>query len=355
MKIGIIGGGIFGGTAAVKLAESGHQVDLYEKNEDLLCAASGINQYRLHRGYHYPRSAPTAISSNSVEPAFRKEYASAIIETKRGNFYAVAKEGSKVSAKDFENFCKHCELPLTKTDLPVLNQEAFEAVFKAEESIIDPLKLREILKKRLAAEKVNVFLNREADASILEKYDVVVNATYANLNGIIFNYPEGHKNYQFEICEKLVLKLPEKFKDLSVVIIDGPFMCIDPYADTGLHVMGNVVHAIHATNTGLFPEIPEEIKPLLNKGIIKNPPVTNFKKFIESAKYFMPEIEKAEHVGSMYTVRTVLPNVDKTDERPTFVYRVNKKIINIFSGKIGNSVQAAIDTVEMVERMKNEI
>jgi hypothetical protein len=118
--------------------------------------------------------------------------------------------------------------------------------------------------------------------------------------------------------------------------------------------MGNVVHAIHKCNTGHAPIIPKAFRTLLNHGVIKNPPVTNFKKFIDAAKYFMPDIINAKHIGSMYTVRTVLPNVDKTDERPTFVYRVNDKIINVFSGKIGNSVQAAIDTLEIVEKMRTD-
>ena len=49
MRIAVIGGGIFGVTTAIRLAEN-HSVDLFEKNSDILQSASGINQYRLHRG-----------------------------------------------------------------------------------------------------------------------------------------------------------------------------------------------------------------------------------------------------------------------------------------------------------------
>lgn len=353
MKIAVIGAGIFGSTAAIKLAEVSHEVHVYDKNSDILMAASGINQYRLHRGYHYPRSASTAISSNFAEPSFRKEYADAIMETK-GSYYAIAKEGSKVNLKEFSDFCDKCELEYQITDIPVINKDAIEAVVKVRESIVDPLKLREIVRGRLKDAEVNLHLNTEATDSIFDSYDVIVNASYANLNFILDKHPKDRREYQFEVCEKMVLKLPEVFQGLSIVVVDGPFFCIDPYGDTGYHVMGNVVHAIHHTNTGYFPVVPDPIVPLLNRGVITDPPITNFKKFIESAQHFMPELEKAEHVGSMYTVRTVLPNVDKTDERPTFVYRVNDKIINIFSGKIGNSVQAAIDTLEIVEKIRTD-
>ncbi len=60
MKIAVIGGGIFGITTAVILGNE-HNVELFEKNDDILKSASGSNQYRVHRGYHYPRSAETVI------------------------------------------------------------------------------------------------------------------------------------------------------------------------------------------------------------------------------------------------------------------------------------------------------
>ena len=74
MKIAIVGGGIFGITVAVKLAKSGHSIDLFEKNGDIMTAASGINQFRLHRGYHYPRSKETGEESLRGLPLFLKEY-----------------------------------------------------------------------------------------------------------------------------------------------------------------------------------------------------------------------------------------------------------------------------------------
>lgn len=88
MKIAVVGAGIFGITSAIKLAQEGHKVDLYERNKvdlyernsDILSAASGINQYRLHRGYHYPRSKSTALSSKYSEDSFRKEYGEAILD-----------------------------------------------------------------------------------------------------------------------------------------------------------------------------------------------------------------------------------------------------------------------------------
>ena len=156
------------------------------------------------------------------------------------------------------------------------------------------------------------------------------------------------RDYQFELCEKPVIELPKQYKNTSVVIMDGPFMCIDPLGDSGLHVMGNVVHAIHSTNVGRFPEYDEKFDELLNKGIVENPSITNIDKFIESAKTFFVDIDKAKHIGSMFTFRTVLPNRDKDDARPTLVENPTDKIFNVFSGKIGTCVSSAEKLMECI-------
>ena len=43
----------------------------------------------------------------------------------------------------------------------------------------------------------------------------------------------------------------------------------------------------------------------------------------------------------MFTVRTVLPNVDSTDERPTIVRKISDNVFTIFSGKVPTCVDAA--------------
>ncbi len=348
MKIAVIGAGIFGSTIAIKLADNGYPVDLFEREPDILRAASGINQYRLHRGYHYPRSRETGESSREAYPLFFAEYGDAIID-KNNHYYCVPKEKSKVSGAQFLQFCQDSDLALHNAELPQVNKNVFDVVIQGEETLVDPDKLREIVRERIAQRGINLMVNHEATAQEIEAYDVVINCTYANLNAILKNYPEAQREYQFEICEKLVIQLPESFSGVSAVVMDGPFFCIDPFGESGLHVMGNVVHAIHATNVGLFPEIPEEFKPLLNKGVITNPSITRFDKFIEAATYYMPEIAEAKHVGSMYTIRVVLPHVDATDERPTLVNKINDKVINVFSGKLGNCVQAAQEVVRLVK------
>ena len=60
MKIAIIGGGFYGVYLAYKLSKNKKiKVDLFEKNNLILKETAIRNQYRLHTGYHYPRSLET--------------------------------------------------------------------------------------------------------------------------------------------------------------------------------------------------------------------------------------------------------------------------------------------------------
>ena len=93
--------------------------------------------------------------------------------------------------------------------------------------------------------------------------------------------------------------------------MDGPFMCLDPYRD-GYHVLGHVEHAIHSTNVGDYPMVlNKHIVGYLNNGVIHNPKVTKINKFIEAGMEFFEDFDKLEHVGSMFTVRTVLAHRDR--------------------------------------------
>jgi len=343
-KVAVVGGGIFGCTTAWKLAKKGYDVTLYEKNDDIISQASNINQYRLHRGYHYPRSKDTAIQSQWGESGFIKEYGDSIVNGDIKHYYCIAKDDSLVTSEQYIEFMKDMNLYYKNKKLDFIQENVVDLMVEVKEFLFNPIKLKEICWNKLNEYDVNVKLNMEINNSTDTKYDYVINSTYANLNGLL---PENkQKDYQFELCEKPVVQLPEQYKNKSVVIMDGPFMCIDPLGNTGLHVMGNVVHAIHSTNVGKFPKCDKKYDKLLNKGIVKNPSITNIDKFIASANKFFVDMNKIKHIGSMFTFRTVLPNRDKDDARPTLIENPTDNIFNLFSGKIGTCINAADELVE---------
>ena len=333
-RMAVVGAGLFGCTAALELSAAGYQVDLLEKHHEIIQEASAINQYRVHRGYHYPRSDSTVSECLRAIPLFMKSYGTAIMQHEvKESFYAIASKDSKVSASEYLDFLKRHDLEyeivdsLPNTDLTV----------RVREDLFDPEKIKNIIVDRLFGSGVSARCGVEVTDKMLDQYDGAVIATYSRQN----TFAQKASTYQFELVEKPIFQLPEQYRGRSVVILDGPFLCIDPYSDTPYHVMGNVVHAIHHANTGEAPVIPPGYENVLNRGVIKNPPMSKVNKFLDAAKEFFPGIEQSAHIGSMFTVRTVLPYRDSDDARPTIVDWLAPKKLGIFAGKICHSVAAA--------------
>lgn len=345
--VAVVGGGIFGITCATALARRGHRVTLFEAAADILGSASGINQYRLHRGYHYPRSEETAAASRDSEVSFRNVYGRAVL-TRSDHFYSIARERSLTGGEQFVAFLERMRLPFAHVAPDWVDTANVELTLRVEESLFDPLLLRALAWEQLRETGVHVELRRRVRTEELDDFPAVVVATYAGINRTLADGQE-HRRYQFEVIEKPLVRPPESLAGQSIVVLDGPFTCLDPYGETGLSVMGHVVHAIHHSSVGLDPELPDELAPLLDRGVVQRPPVTNFPLFAEAASSFLPDVVKAEHVGSMFTIRTVLPGLDETDARPTIVDRVDDRVITVFSGKIGTCVRAAEDVVAMID------
>ena len=339
-KVLVVGGGIFGTTASVALATSGYNVTLHEELDGIMKCASDINQYRLHRGYHYPRSKETAQECLEGIKSFKRKYEDSIVNDEVMHFYAISSRDSLVSREEYIDFLDEMGLeynfhePFYETDLTV----------EVDEELFDSEKLRVQTIQKMKGVGVNVVFNKQTTKEDFDDYDYVVIATYAKINELL----DEPKQYQYEVIEKPVVRLPEWYKNKSVVVMDGPFMCLDPYKN-GYHVLGHVKHAIHSTNVGPYPMVlNKDIVGYLNNGVIENPKITKIQKFIDAGMEYFEDFDKLEHIGSMFTVRTVLAYRDYDDARPTFVTKVNKKIYTIFSGKIGTCVEAANQLVEKV-------
>ena len=72
MKIAVVGGRVFWNYYCIYSCKRHYLVDLYEKNNDILMAGSDVNQCRVHRGYHYPRSDETVQELLNANESFSK-------------------------------------------------------------------------------------------------------------------------------------------------------------------------------------------------------------------------------------------------------------------------------------------
>lgn len=133
----VIGGGFYGAMTALYLmrVRGFAKVTLIEREEGLLKRASYHNQARVHNGYHYPRSFVTAFRSRVNLPRFLRDYPDVVVRdfTK---LYAIARNNSKVTAKQFERFCQGIEASLQPAPAEfarLFDERLIEAVYLTEE------------------------------------------------------------------------------------------------------------------------------------------------------------------------------------------------------------------------------
>jgi hypothetical protein len=336
MRIAIIGGGLFGATAAIYAARAGHDVHLFEIKHDLMAGATACSFNRLHRGAHYPRDAETGRESRRAEKSFRAEYGAAVIDGGQ-QLYQVPGE-SLVHIDAFREFLDNEGLSFSED----------YGTFEVSEPRICFSRLHQLVYQKLADAGVCVHLRQGASLSMRSRFDKIIVAAYASLNEVLTELHCERQEYKYQLVERPLAELPGEFAGKSIVVIDGPFGCIDPLDNTGMHIIGHVVEANHVSNIGYRPLVPDYLAPLVNKGLIINPEYTKFSGIIEDLSQYIPGVRRAKHIGSSYTVRAVLAHQEQTDRRPTLVIQHDEQVISIFSGKMGTACKAAEEVVEMI-------
>lgn len=338
MKIAVIGAGFFGSTIAIKLSKK-HTVDLFEKQNDILNNASKINQFRFHLGYHYPRSYKTLKEINSSYKLFINFFSHKVLGNTK-NYYAVANEGSKVNYKNYLKILKKFRLnyKISKTKFPQISN-----LILTNEKILNYFKFKNILKKKILNSDVNLLLNTELKRQDIKRYDKIIVCTYSSNNQIIENLAKKKNltKHKYELIEKIIVKLPKKYKQKSYVVVDGKFVCLDPYLGTKYHLLSDVKYSKIEVIEKYKPFFISSKKRYLNNTIIKNLKISNFKKFIKHSSYYLPFLKEAKYVGSFFTIRTLKLNVEKTDERTGNIDNIDKKFLSVLSGKWNTCVHVA--------------
>ena len=339
-KIAIIGAGLFGLSAAFILSKK-FKIDIYEKKNEILMGVSGSNQLRFHLGYHYPRATKTIKEVQKNNKEFIKFYGKDIFGNTK-NYYGVSKESSKTSFKNYIKFLKKYKLNYKYINLDEL--DAIEGSIISDEINLNIFKIKKKIIRLLnkSKNKINLFLNSKFNKNQLSKYYKVIIATYENNNIILKELGiKPKKKYKFELVEKTIIQLPRKFKSKSYMIIDGKFLCIDPFLGTKFHLLSSNKFSKIEVKEGFFPKFNSRKKILINKGLIANKNLSGFKKYINHGKKYFKFIKLAKYIGSFYLVRVIERNKENTDDRLNRVDFVNKKVITLFSGKWNTSVSVA--------------
>ncbi len=360
IHVAVIGGGIFGVTAALVLGEK-YEVTLFEKNTALLGEATLVNQYRHHYGFHYPRSAETIEDIQKSRAAFERFYTSVIFRVP--SYYAVSKTDSEVSPDDYLAVFKRYNISYeveTYPDAKLLNRASVGTCIKTPEAVYDYEKLKSFVEQKVRENpRITLRLEtpivgaqkQEGGAKILigtdrhgrvfhEEFDVVINATYARYNEFCrwLGFPQ--KELKFRLKEILLIECQAKEK-AAITIMDGPFATILPMsAESNLYTLGDVPLSVHESATGIASTSVED--PRWGKVVSRH------KEIQERCVQWFPFIKNAVYKGSRFVILPTEVVSEKNADRPTELVAHGHGCWSIFSGKIVTAVSVAQEILRAV-------
>ena len=348
IKIAVIGGGFFGASIALQIKEKypNIKVDLFEKKDDLLKGTSGKNQFRSHRGYHYPRSHKTFIECEASNKSFEEFFKNCYF--KSNNYYSISKYNSKTNFNKYIQYLDKVRLEYKIIDNhPLIKSCSSQGIILANEKLININKARLLLKKEIYNKGVNLFLNYEVktDKSFCNNYSNIILATYENNNFIKTNLNIKTSKYFYQLVEKIIIDTPKAYRSFSCVVLDGDFVSIDPF-NQNQHVIGHVKDTVIKSKNsirGLKLTKSELLK--YNSYMVNGKKDSLFPKirkdFLKYFKYF----KEAKYSKSFFVIRSTKKN--KNDERTTDI-EIDKKFISVHSGKWINCIVAAKTVSKMI-------
>ncbi|MBV9296230.1 MAG: NAD(P)-binding protein [Acidobacteriaceae bacterium] len=331
-KIAVAGAGIYGATAASRLAEHGHKVELFDPL-GIMRAASAINQYRVHAGYHYPRSPETIAEILEARGEFLEAFAPAIVKESR-HFYAIPKQGSRTEPEAYERIMSQNGLPLKRCRPDWLDFGFIDACYEVQEHLYDPDILRSLIETRLRSLGVK-FEQRAFSNEMRADYDCVVWAIYGMGPSRGLFQPA-----KYQIAEKILIDLPEALRRVALVVVDGPFTAFDPYGNSSQSLFGSAKHTNHWSSANDNGQIPERYAAILNAPEFEPVTFTHFEAMRADCSFAVPAAKDAIYRGSRFTIRVVEDNPEH-DRRILHVLNGGPGEFHIFSGKVVSAVKAA--------------
>jgi hypothetical protein len=338
-RVAVVGGGLFGVTIAVALANSNCAVELFERAPRLLHQSTAKNLFRLHAGYHYPRSPATGRESLDGRAAFLSMFGDALAAPIH-HYYAIASSGSLTTPEAFLSHCDALGLGWEIASPPMLQRDAVSLCVRVAEDTVDIDRLRDKCYRLLDAAGVTVRTGIAPDREVLDQFGLRVLATYAGNGQMLEELGYPPPEYQYEFCEVVVADVP-RLPRHSFVVMDGPFISLMPHGGHDRFLVYDVDHSVRLRETTCRFELPEDLAALAGHGLVKSPPMSVAASTFASMGRFIAFGAAPRHIGSYFVVRPVLPHADDTDARPTIVRWIDDATVTVLSGKLGTCVAAA--------------
>lgn len=333
MNIAVVGAGFYGCYLAYKLKNKypKSKILLFEKEKKILSQSALNNQYRLHQGFHYPRSEKTIRQTFNGEKIFKEEFKKYIFYPKK-NIYAIHKN-SKISFNDYKKVYKRLNIPFNelsknKYSFYFEKPEHIEGAILTSEGVILLDKLYKDFKKKYL-KNINIFTNTEVtninnkgflktDNKKNYSLDLIFNTTNINPN-------LGLKNKYFKLkYEIAVMAYVKNFynRNIAITIMDGNFISVYP-------LNSNLTSLSSVKFTPVFKT--KSVKRLIKFKNSINP--KNYSNLIinDIRKYL--KIPKKVNVTKM-TFSPKVKLIKDTGSKRIATFYKEKKIISIMCGKL---------------------
>jgi glycine/D-amino acid oxidase-like deaminating enzyme len=359
----IIGGGFYGAAIAIYLAKKRglKRILLVERESALLTRASYSNQARVHNGYHYPRSFTTAYRSRVNLPKFVRDWPDAV-EQDFTKLYAIARRNSKVTAKQFERFCREIDAKI-QTASPALRAlfepRLIEDVFLVEEYVFDATKLASWVERELKEcavqvlfktcvtaisngpnETLRVALQPERGTEVSISCRYVFNCTYSGLNQFKGDFPGTRTVLKQEVTEMALMQVPPALEGLGITVMDGPFFSMMPFPARGLHTLSHVRYTPHfhwKDEQGIDPYQKLE----------RYECATRVDRMVRDVGRYLPAVLDAKYVDSLFEVKTVLVKNEGDDGRP-ILFEKHPELPGCYS-VLGGKIDNIYDVLEKLD------
>lgn len=355
----IIGAGMYGLYAALHCAKKKEKILVLEKESEAFTRATYVNQARVHMGYHYPRSYSTAIKSANYFERFNKDYGFSIL-SEFDQVYATSSNFSWTNAEEFKKFCKDTNIVCDEVATSkYFNDGMCDGAFLTREYTYDAHILGDYFLKEISKYD-NVEIKYNSNVSAIEKVDdfyevttengevyntgYLLNSTYAGVNQILEMLKLEHFKIKYELCEIILCRVSENFKNVGITVMDGPFFSIMPFGKTGFHSLTSVTFTPHKTCYESLPEFNCQKKSkgyctkynLGNCNLCVAKPESAWPYMSNLAKKYLKEEYGFEYVESLFSMKPILKASEIDDSRPTVIktFTTNPTFVSVLSGKI---------------------
>jgi FAD dependent oxidoreductase len=326
MKIRVLGAGFYGCSIALDLIAAGHEVEVWDKAEDIFTGASGSIPARVHLGAHYPRSRMTRAACQEHSSAFMARYGH-MTHGVPVNLYAIASDHSLV---DFDQYVRTLR---GEFDFIVVDRPSEYGLQNVEGAILCG-------ERHILTADARAYFRHELRDHLRLSYDLLwdggefdwtIDATFAA------NHAAGIDRY-----EPCVVALLEGPTHCAVTIMDGQFGSLYPWDErAGLCSLSSAKFSPFSKTIRTYGEARQRLDDL-SSGDIK----AQIDAMIDSMAEHYPAVREFRVADYKLSIRAM--PLSGADTRLVDVRQVGERCLRVRAGKIDAVIHAGAEVLRMI-------